>query len=345
METKYYEIFEEHIGSEQTKDDLREIARALNDGEVVGIPTETVYGLAADATNDEAVAKIFEAKGRPSDNPLIIHIHDMKQMDDFVESLDEKVCDLMEHFWPGPISFVLPLKKGYLSEKAVANLSTVAVRMPAHPVMHEVLKHADTPLAAPSANSSGKPSPTSFQHVKDDLDGKIYAAIESDESSVGIESTVLDCTIYPYRILRPGAVRRDELTSVLQDSVDFYKDMVVETKSPGMKYQHYAPRQPLKIIENWDLSHVNFNKIRDVKIGVIAPESLRDHVDDYVEFVSLCLHEEDYRTAERTLYAALRKLDASDVDVIYIHAFKNNEATKALNNRIYKAAGEKMIED
>lgn len=345
METKYYKIFKEDIGKEQTTNDLIEIASAIKSGEVVGIPTETVYGLAADATNDEAVAKIFKAKGRPSDNPLIIHIHDMKQMEDFVEKLDDKVCNLMDHFWPGPISFVLPLKEGFISHKAVADLSTVAVRMPAHPVMTEVLKHADTPLAAPSANSSGKPSPTSFQHMKDDLDGKVFAAIESDEASVGIESTVLDCTIYPYRILRPGAIRRDELTNVLQDSVDFYKDVVIETKSPGMKYQHYAPRQPLKIIENWDLTYMNFKKIRDVKAGVIAPETFRDLIDDHVNFVSLCSDDEDYRTAERTLYAALRKLDASDVDVIYIYAFRNNEETKAINNRIYKAAGEKMIED
>ena len=196
--TKIWKITEADLTDDSKKaeidEQLEEIKIAFTYGEIIGIPTETVYGLAADARNAEAISKIFSAKGRPGDNPLIIHIHNIKQPEDFTAVLDKRVIKLMEAFWPGPISFILPLKGDYLSSNAVAELDSVAVRMPSHPVGRRILQYADMPLAAPSANISGKPSPTNARHVIDDLENKLYGVVDSESAIYGIESTVLDCT-------------------------------------------------------------------------------------------------------------------------------------------------------
>ncbi|MFD2830670.1 L-threonylcarbamoyladenylate synthase [Corticicoccus populi] len=344
MDTKVWKISTEDVDSESALQKLKEIKTAITYGEVVGLPTETVYGLAGDATNPEAINKIFNAKGRPSDNPLIVHIHSIKQLENFVEINDSRVSALMEHFWPGPISFILPLKGDYLPSRTVAELPSVAVRMPSHAVGRKVLQFVDVPLAAPSANISGKPSPTDFSHVIDDLNGKVYGVIASEPADYGIESTVLDCTTFPYRIARPGAVTKEDLESVLENSVDAYQMTMDKPIAPGMKYKHYAPRQPLTIVEesvmNWKISEA-----RNKKIGVIAPETTRDKIPEGVKFVSLCMDAADYRNAARNLYGALRIMDKSDVDEIYIYAFHRDEHSEALLNRIYKAAGDEIIKE
>lgn len=344
MDTKVWKISTEDVDSESALQKLKEIKTAITYGEVVGLPTETVYGLAGDATNPEAINKIFNAKGRPSDNPLIVHIHSIKQLENFVEINDSRVSALMEHFWPGPISFILPLKGDYLPSRTVAELPSVAVRMPSHAVGRKVLQFVDVPLAAPSANISGKPSPTDFSHVIDDLNGKVYGVIASEPADYGIESTVLDCTTFPYRIARPGTVTKEDLESVLENSVDAYQMTMDKPIAPGMKYKHYAPRQPLTIVEesvmNWKIS-----EDRNKKIGVIAPETTRDKIPEGVKFVSLCMDAADYRNAARNLYGALRIMDKSDVDEIYIYAFHRNEQSEALLNRIYKAAGDEIIKE
>lgn len=347
MDTKIWDISAEKIDQPSTVEQLNEIKTALTYGEVIGLPTETVYGLAGDATNPEAVNKIFSAKGRPADNPLIVHIYSIEQLSNFVEINDDRVVELMKHFWPGPISFILPLKGDYLPSRTVAELPSVAVRMPSHPVARKVLEHTEIPLAAPSANLSGKPSPTDYSHVIDDLNGKVYGVIKSEPASFGIESTVLDCTTFPYRIARPGAITKEDLETVLENSIENHQTTMEDSEkpiAPGMKYKHYAPKQPLIMVEE----SVMNQKITDAsnkKIGVIAPETTREKLTKEVKFVSLCMKETDYREAARNLYGALRIMDKSDVDEIYIYSFKKTERSEALLNRIYKATGDQMVKE
>ena len=342
MDTKIWQISSDELNSPGTLDKLEEIKTVLTYGEVIGLPTETVYGLAGDATNPEAIQKIFNAKERPQDNPLIVHIHSIEQLEKFAEIPDERILKLMETFWPGPISFILPLKDNYIAAKTVADLRSVAVRMPSHPVALRILEYTDIPLAAPSANISGKPSPTDYSHVIEDLKGKVYGVIASDSADYGIESTVLDCTTFPYRIARPGEVTKEDLESVIDGQVAVHSGDMEKPVSPGMKYKHYAPRQPLILIEGSVLSQTLTSK-KEQNIGVIAPERFRRDIPEDVEFVSLCQKEDDYREAAKNLYGALRKMDKSDVDIIYIYRFRVNPRSEALLNRIYKAAGDVLI--
>lgn len=323
---------------------LEEIKIAFTYGEIIGIPTETVYGLAADARNGEAINKVFSAKGRPGDNPLIIHIHDISQLEKFTAVLDERITKLMEAFWPGPISFILPLKGDYLSTNAVAELDSVAVRMPSHPVGRKILQYTDIPLAAPSANISGKPSPTNAQHVIDDLEDKLYGVIDSESAIYGIESTVLDCTQYPYRIARPGAVTKEELEAVLETTVGTVSDKTDKPISPGMKYKHYAPSQPLIVIEGGINNNTKLPVERNQKVGIIGPETSREFISEDMQFISLCRDRESYKEAARNLYSALRIMDTSDVDIIFIHGFDKVPESEGLMNRIYKATGNEVIQ-
>ncbi|CAM4339517.1 L-threonylcarbamoyladenylate synthase [Lacicoccus alkaliphilus] len=343
MKTKVWEISAEELDSPETAEKLEEIKTALTYGEIIGLPTETVYGLAGDARNPEAIQKIFQAKGRPQDNPLIVHIHDINQLEKFAEIPDERVLRLMEAFWPGPISFILPLKGGYITAKTVADLRSVAVRMPSHPVGLKILEYTDIPLAAPSANISGKPSPTDYRHVVDDLKGKMYGVVNSAPANYGIESTVLDCTTFPYQIARPGEITKADLERVLDEEIKVHEGDAAKPVSPGMKYKHYAPTQPLILIEGIVMGQTLKAEKDERKLGVIAPESFRSSVPDEVEFISLCRKEDDYREAAKNLYGALRKMDKSDVDKIYIYRFRENPSSAALLNRIYKATGDVLI--
>lgn len=338
MESKVWHIQSNQLDSATTVHAIEEVSEALRAGEVIGMPTETVYGLAADATNDAAIDKVFKAKGRPSDNPLIIHIHDTQQLDLFVTQIPDKAGALMEAFWPGPISFVLPLKHGVLSERATVGLDTVAVRMPSHPVARAILQTVDIPIAAPSANTSGTPSPTEASHVQADLTNKVFGIIESDASEVGLESTVLDCTTFPYRILRPGSITKTQIEAVLNEVIQTETNDSDTPASPGMKYKHYAPRQRVHVVENWVAIDV------PPDVGVIAPESMRQYINEDVLFVRLCESETDYDEAGRNLYRVLREMDQMDVEAIYIHGFNQQDQSAALNNRIYRAAGKTIIE-
>lgn len=346
--TKIWRITEDDLidvnKQEEVTAQLEEIKTAFTYGEIIGIPTETVYGLAADARNSEAIHKIFNAKGRPGDNPLIIHIHDMSQLACFTNTLDPRVEKLMDAFWPGPISFILPLTGDYLSSNAVAELDSVAVRMPSHPVGRKILQYVDMPLAAPSANISGKPSPTNAKHVIDDLEGNMYGVIDSESAIYGIESTVLDCTVFPYRIARPGAITRQDLEAVLEADIDTYRGDTETPISPGMKYKHYAPRQPLIVIEGGINNNTKLPVERNQKVGIIAPETSREFIKENMEFIGLCRDRESYTEAARNLYAALRIMDKSDVDIIFIHGFDKVPESEGLMNRVYKATGEEVIQ-
>lgn len=237
--------------SGNNNEDIAEAATILAQGGLVAIPTETVYGLAADAFNGEAVEKIFKAKGRPQDNPLIVHIEKMERLKDLWSDVPEKALKLADAFWPGPLTMIMT-KTDKVPKEVSCGLNTVGVRFPEHPIARKVIEMADTPLAAPSANLSGKPSPTNFAHVKQDMYGRIDAILEGGDCFVGVESTVVDITGDVARVLRPGAITEEMIADVLGNA---FTDSAVEDglkegekpRSPGMKYRHYAPASPVML--------------------------------------------------------------------------------------------------
>ncbi|CAM3184254.1 L-threonylcarbamoyladenylate synthase [Staphylococcus argensis] len=338
METKVWHM-RDHI-SEQ---DLAEIKGQFEASELVVIPTETVYGLGGNACSDEAVKRIYEAKGRPSDNPLIVHIHSMDQLGDFVQKVSPEVQELMRAFWPGPISFILPLKAGYLCERVTGGLNSIAVRMPSHPVGRRILQYVNLPIAAPSANLSGRPSPTMFQHAFDDLNGRVAGIVNGDQSEEGLESTVLDCTTYPFQIARPGAITKKMIETVLPHSVEG-KSGLKDGKpiAPGMKYKHYAPDTPVTVLtqlngpipNNKDWQHIAF----------AVPQTLQGWVPKESHFIPLCDDEEDMKAANHNLYRILHDLDSDDeITSAYIYGFTNESRAEAYMNRLMKAANQEVV--
>ena len=323
---------------------LNEIKETLLNGGLVAIPTETVYGLGANARNEHAVRKIYEAKGRPSDNPLIVHIHQREQLEEFVDGIDERVSKLMDAFWPGPISFILPLKTGYLCEKVTGGLNSIAVRMPSHKIGRALLQYIDEPIAAPSANLSGRPSPTKFDHVFQDLNGKVDGIVNGDQSEEGLESTVLDCTQYPFRIARPGSITTSMIEQVLPGSIQkanyFEKDKPI---APGMKYKHYSPDTPLTIVEN--LTHKIDNNEKWNDVVFIFPISMKYLLPENAQFIPLCDDEQDITGANHNLYSVLHSIDSSnDIKHAYIYSFEKKDQSEAIMNRMLKAAGNEVIE-
>ncbi|AAS44352.1 MULTISPECIES: L-threonylcarbamoyladenylate synthase [Bacillus] len=324
---------------------LQEAAKLLRENEAIAFPTETVYGLGANAMNDEAIAKIFEAKGRPSDNPLIVHIGTKSQLDGIVKEIPPVAEKLMEHFWPGPLTIILPRKEG-ISEKVTAGLNTVGVRMPDHPVALALIEEANVPVAAPSANRSGRPSPTLASHVYEDLNEKIAGIVDGGATGVGVESTVIDCTSAVPTILRPGGITKEQLESVIGTvSLDpALKDEKEKPKSPGMKYTHYAPKAPLSIVEG---SREFIQRLADekkeegFKVGVLTTEEYQ-HVYN-ADVVLSCGVRSDLASVATKLYDVLRTFDASEVDVIFSESFPNEGIGNAIMNRLTKAAGHQII--
>lgn len=247
METKRWNVT---INESMDKDAIEEAAALLRSGETVAFPTETVYGLGADATNENAVAKIFTAKGRPQDNPLIAHVATKEQLKRLVDNIPPYAEKLMDLFSPGPITYILPTN-GTCAENVTAGLSTVGVRIPDHPVARELLKTCDIPIAAPSANVSGKPSPTLADHVWEDLQGKISGLLDGGATGVGVESTVLDCTQVIPIILRPGGVTKEQLEEVVGTVIvdPSLANKNEKPKAPGMKYRHYSPEVPMWLVK------------------------------------------------------------------------------------------------
>ncbi|MDA1660037.1 tRNA threonylcarbamoyladenosine biosynthesis protein [Bacillus cereus] len=324
---------------------LQEAAKLLRENEAIAFPTETVYGLGANAMNDEAIAKIFEAKGRPSDNPLIVHIGTKSQLDGIVKEIPPVAEKLMEHFWPGPLTIILPRKEG-ISEKVTAGLNTVGVRMPDHPVALALIEEANVPVAAPSANRSGRPSPTLASHVYEDLNEKIAGIVDGGATGVGVESTVIDCTSAVPTILRPGGITKEQLESVIGTvSLDpALKDEKEKPKSPGMKYTHYAPKAPLSIVEGsreFIQRLVDEKKEEGFKVGVLTTEEYQ-HVYN-ADVVLSCGVRSDLASVATKLYDVLRTFDASEVDVIFSESFPNEGIGNAIMNRLTKAAGHQII--
>lgn len=324
---------------------LQEAAKLLRENEAIAFPTETVYGLGANAMNDEAIAKIFEAKGRPSDNPLIVHIGTKSQLDGIVKEIPPVAEKLMEHFWPGPLTIILPRKEG-ISEKVTAGLNTVGVRMPDHPVALALIEEANVPVAAPSANRSGRPSPTLASHVYEDLNEKIAGIVDGGATGVGVESTVIDCTSAIPTILRPGGITKEQLEAVIGTvSLDpALKDEKEKPKSPGMKYTHYAPKAPLSIVEGsreFIQLIVDKKKKEGFKVGVLTTEEYQ-HVY-CADVVLSCGVRSDLASVATKLYDVLRTFDASEVDVIFSESFPNEGIGNAIMNRLTKAAGHQII--
>lgn len=331
---------------------IKQAADLLEQGEVVAFPTETVYGLGANALSDQAVLKIFEAKGRPSDNPLIVHITKQEQLTGLVDNLTQTAHKLMDAFWPGPLTLVLPKKEG-VSQYVTAGLDTLAVRMPDHPVARALMEVSGLPLAAPSANLSGKPSPTTAAHVAEDLTDKIAGIVDGGATGVGLESTVVDCTTEIPVILRPGGVTKEQLEGVV-GKVDVDPALLTESstskpKSPGMKYTHYAPVAPVFLVEgSQQFLEETIIKAQNEgkKVGFLATEETILKAAGIKGLTSIaCGTQADLTTVAARLYDALRAFNSTDVDIIFSETFSKTGMGTAIMNRLEKAAGHKVIKE
>lgn len=329
---------------------IKESAQSLKQGMLVAFPTETVYGLGADALNYEAVKRIFEAKGRPSDNPLIVHISDLSQLNALVYEVPDNARFLMDAFWPGPLTLVFK-KSDKVPDSVTAGLDTVAVRMPENPIALKLIKESGVSVAAPSANLSGRPSPTTVEHVKEDLTGRVEYIIDGGPCTVGVESTVLDITTAVPIILRPGGVTREMLEEVL-DSVEV--DSVLEVKkdvkprSPGMKYRHYSPKAELIIVKGEAkgvIEKINDltvqHRIEGLKVGVLSCSENTSGYKADVVYEAGSINKPE--TIASGLFGALRKFDDTHVDIIYSEAFSEEGIGQAVMNRLKKAAAGKII--
>ncbi len=331
------------IKSEEDFELLREPAKCLAEGGLVVFPTETVYGLGANALMPGSVKNIYAAKGRPSDNPLIVHVAAREQASQVVSEIPEAANLVMEKFWPGPITLVMP-KGECVPSEVTAGLPSVAVRFPSHPVARRLLELAAVPVAAPSANTSGRPSPTRAEHVLEDLDGRVDYIIDGGNCAVGLESTVLDTTVTPTQILRPGGVSKEDLEEVLGEVIydPGLSVQGVAPKSPGMKYKHYAPKAQMIIIEGKNIrtelqkralqAHTDGKKVGILTCGA-----------DYDADILLS-GSADAKVYAARLFDALREFDLRGADIIFAEfPFGESGIEPAIRNRIYKAAGGNVI--
>ncbi|MDQ7191977.1 L-threonylcarbamoyladenylate synthase [Staphylococcus felis] len=344
--TKIWDVRDYHTHFESYPK-LDEIISTYEKGGLVVLPTETVYGLGANACDDQAVQNIYKAKGRPSDNPLIVHIYETEQLDAFVAEMTESTIKLMEAFWPGPITFILPLKKGYLCDSVTGGLDTIAVRMPSHPVARTLLKVLNKPIAAPSANLSGRPSPTTFDHVYQDLNGRVDGIIQSSQSEAGLESTVLDCTSYPFKVARPGTITRTMLNEILPNSIDENEITFTDKPiAPGMKYKHYAPDTPLKMIQQIN-GPIYLGAHEDwSNVAFIIPKSLEHLLPKESPTIILSETTDDITTANHNLYDALHRLDQlPSINMAYIYGYLESNEAEALVNRMIKATNHQFVKD
>ncbi|KAB0441247.1 MULTISPECIES: L-threonylcarbamoyladenylate synthase [Lysinibacillus] len=316
----------------------------LNAGEVVAFPTETVYGLGAVATNDVAVKKIFEAKGRPSDNPLIVHVGTKEEVTNYIEHISDIAKQCMDLFWPGPLTLVMPAKPNVLAQSVTAGLSTVGIRMPDHPVALALLQQLQKPLAAPSANRSGKPSPTEAIHVLDDLGGYIPYILDGGSTGIGLESTVLDVTHEPPVILRPGGITKEMLEAKIGPVIQPTKieQKLEETpKAPGMKYTHYAPNAPVYLINCHDgevSKAVQQLQQQGHAVALLAPENFQHSKADFYFSVG---EEGSKEEMGASLYHALRACDKTTATVILATTTSTEGVGAAIMNRLEKASGGK----
>nr|WP_082804630.1 L-threonylcarbamoyladenylate synthase [Rossellomorea vietnamensis] len=339
-------IVESDVDKNKSYPQIVDAAKVLQQDEVVAFPTETVYGLGANATSDTAVEKIFKAKGRPSDNPLIVHISNKEQLEGLVEEIPVDASKLIDAYWPGPLTIIFKNKENVFSERVTAGLDTVGIRMPDHPVALSIIEATGLPIAAPSANRSGKPSPTTAQHVIDDLDGRIAGVVDGGETGVGVESTVVDCTGEFPVILRPGGITKEQLEEVVgKVEVDpSLKEGKGAPKSPGMKYTHYAPDAPVYLVDGTkeDVQRlVDEKKEEGLKVGVLTTEERMDWYQ--ADLILSAGRRDDLKTVAQHLYDTLRAFNRSNVDIIFAEMFPEEGVGLAIMNRLQKAAGYRVI--
>lgn len=324
--------------------EIEAAAKLLKQGELISFPTETVYGLGANAMDEAAVKKVYSAKGRPSDNPLIVHVASVDEVEKYVEEVSEQAKELMAKFWPGPLTLIFKTKPGVFSKTVTGGLTSVAIRMPDNEATLALINLAGVPLVGPSANTSGKPSPTTADHVYHDLNGKIAGILDGGETGLGLESTVLDITD-PKKptILRPGALTKEDLESILEN---VYLDQHFVTKdespkAPGMKYTHYAPNEPVVIVngadEQWQKA-IAYYQNKDEKVGLLANEERINQYKGTVTAVYSLGEKDSTIAAAKSLYAGLRFFEKTPVTVILAEAYDKNGIGGAYMNRLEKAA-------
>ena len=334
------------------ENEMKEAAELIRKGELVAFPTETVYGLGADALNEDAAKKIYAAKGRPSDNPLIIHITNMKALEKIVSEVPEKAVKVAEKYWPGPLTMIV-WKNEKVPYETTGGMDTVAIRMPNHPVALALIDESGCMIAAPSANTSGKPSPTEAGHVALDLDGKIPMILDGGPVGIGIESTIIDLTEKVPMILRPGYITKEMLEEVLGEEVRIdpgiiASDSTKKPKAPGMKYKHYAPKADLVLVEGEQeavVAEINAlvreKQAAGLKVGVVATDETESlYQADYVVTIGA---RSDEDAIARHLYKILREFDDWNVDAIYSESFSTPRIGQAIMNRLMKAAGHQVI--
>ena len=322
-------------------------AELIRQGKLVAIPTETVYGLGANGLDETAVAKIFEAKGRPQDNPLILHICGPEQIGLFCHHIPQKAYDLAQAFWPGPLTIVLPARN-IVPKRTTGGLDTVAVRCPDNAVTREIIRLSGVPIAAPSANLSGKPSTTTAEHVRHDHDGRIAAIVDGGPCRVGVESTIVDLTEERPRLLRPGGITPEQLTAVLGDLVvdkavtaQIDKDAVV--KAPGMKYRHYAPSEPVVIVSGSREKAAQYIRRHFVPGDRVL--CFQEELPLYEGCNPLSYGKEaDVNTLSAGLFAALRELDDPSIHQVYARCPVGGGIAYAVQNRLKKAAAFHIVD-
>jgi L-threonylcarbamoyladenylate synthase len=331
-----------------SKEKICTAANLIKRGGLVAFPTETVYGLGADALNAEAVSAVFEAKRRPLDNPPIVHVADVKTVRRLVVEVPAKARRLMKQFWPGPLTLILKRSKN-VPEVTVAGLDTIAIRMPRHNVALALIRSSECPISAPSANLSGRPSPTTAKHVLEDLDGRIDAVLDAGPTRIGVESTVLDLTVEPPEVLRPGGVSFESLKQILGEVrlspvVTTEKAMAVEkVRSPGTKHKHYAPDADVLIVEGELASKikkinelVSLYRHRGKKVGVLCTDETEEYYE--ADLIKPLGSRKNLTTVAHNLFRLLREFDAEKADIIIAEGLPTEGLGLAIMNRLRKAA-------
>lgn len=332
---------------------IEDAASVIKEGGVVAFPTETVYGLGADALNPLAVKKIFEAKGRPQDNPLIIHVAN-KNLESLVKEIPSIANKIMDRFWPGPLTLIFK-KKNIIPDVTSANLDTIGVRMPSNEIALKLIESSGTPIAAPSANISGRPSPTDVERCIEDLEGKIDYILGGNRSDVGVESTILDLSVDPPCVLRPGGITLEMLKEIderiyIDPAIMKKSNENIKPKAPGMKYRHYAPKAKIKIING--NTEKTIEKIKDLlqnyidnklSVGVMTCDEHINYYSNQVEIISLGSRKKLDEIA-KNLFEALRSFDDRGVDIILAEGYEEKDLGIAIMNRLKKAAAYDILE-
>jgi L-threonylcarbamoyladenylate synthase len=323
---------------------IRLAAKIIKSGNVVAFPTETVYGLGANALDYKSVRKIFAAKGRPSDNPLIVHISDIAEVGILADNIPSTAYDLMDRFWPGPLTLVL--KKSKIVPKIVTGgLDTVAIRMPKHKIAYRLIREAGVPIAAPSANVAGRPSPTMAKHVKEDLSGKISLIIDGGPTKIGIESTVVDLSRRTPMLLRPGSVTLEQLQEMIGavnvHPIIFGKKTKSVHRSPGMRYRHYSPNAKIILVEGTKARQkisklLHQYKSQGMRVGILSMEK-NSMKSDLTRFVG-----SNPNTIAANLFKSFREFDEKKIDIILTHGVSQNGLGLGIMNRLSKAAYKKI---